>query len=53
MRTIKGISESFGHRLEWGAMGWDEHKAVKGICPALRATDYKIPKYVWYNVETD
>ena len=49
---IKGISESFGHRLEWGAYGWDDRKAVKPVCPALRATDYKIPKYVWYVVES-
>lgn len=49
---LKGISESFGHRLEWGAYRWNDKKAVKSISPALRATDYKIPKYVWYIDET-
>lgn len=48
MKRIKGISESFGRRLEWGAIGWDDRKGVKPVSPALRATDYKNPKYVWY-----
>lgn len=45
---LKGISDNFGHRIEWRCYGWDEKRAVKKICPALRATDCKIPKYAWY-----
>lgn len=26
---LKGISENFGHHLEWCAMGLDEYRAIK------------------------
>lgn len=47
------MSEGFGRKIEWGSSGWDERKGVKDVCPALRATDYKAVKYVWYVYETD
>ena len=53
MRVIKGISEAFNHVVEWGGKGWNEKRGVLPICPALRATDYKCPKYVWYADEGD
>lgn len=53
MRVIKGISEGFGRKLEWGSCGWDMSKMVKPVSPALRATDYKSPKYVWFVEETE
>lgn len=53
MRAIKGISESFNHAVEWQSKGWNEKRGVFTFSPALRATDYKCPKYVWYVVETD
>ena len=42
-----GVSEAFNHALEWrGEM------IKRDACPAIRATDDKCPKYVWY-VETE
>jgi len=52
MRQIKGISEAFNHAKEWEG-NWNGYSMVKPISPALRATDYKCPKYVWYIYETD
>lgn len=43
-----GVSEAFNHALEWRRGGMVKSDA----CPAIRATDYKCPKYVWY-VETE
>ena len=45
MTELYGISESFNHALEWRTRGG---MIQKEISPALRATDYKCPKYVWY-----
>lgn len=43
---IFGISESFNRILEWRSR--DAYSMVKrNVCPALRATDYKCPRYVW------
>lgn len=44
---IFGISESFNHALEWRSKGADS-MVRRNVCPTLRATDYKCPKYVWY-----
>ena len=43
---IFGISESFNRALEWRSCGAGMIK--RDVSPALRATDYKCPKYVWY-----
>ena len=43
---IFGISESFNRALEWRSRGAGMIK--RDVSPALRATDYKCPKYVWY-----
>ena len=43
---IYGISEAFNHALEWRSRGADS-MIQRDVCPALRATDYKCPKYVW------
>ena len=43
---IFGISESFNRALEWRSGGAGMIK--RDVSPALRATDYKCPKYVWY-----
>ena len=48
---LNGISDSFNRALEWDDKGWDEKKGVFPISPALRATDYKCPKYVWFYEE--
>lgn len=53
MTKIKGVSEAFNHAVEWDSKRWDEKKGISNICPALRATDYKCPKYVWYYDESD
>lgn len=53
MRTIKGISEVFNHAVEWQSKRWSDKRGVFPFSPALRATDYKCPKYVWLVVETD
>lgn len=45
---IFGISEAFNHALEWQSRGADS-MIKRDVSPALRATDYKCPKYVWYN----
>ena len=50
MGTIYGISEAFNHALEWKSRG--EKMIRKDVCPALRATDYKCPKYLWL-IEND
>lgn len=42
-----GISEAFNHALEWRSRGADS-MIRRDVSPALRATDYKCPKYVWY-----
>ena len=44
---IFGISEAFNHALEWRSRGADG-MIQRDVSPALRATDYKCPKYVWY-----
>ena len=44
---IFGISEAFNHALEWRSRGADS-MIQRNVSPALRATDYKCPKYVWY-----
>ena len=44
-RKIFGISEAFNHALEWRSRG--AQMINRDVCPALRATDYKCPKYVW------
>ena len=44
---IFGISEAFNHALEWRSRGADS-MIQRNVSPALRATDYKFPKYVWY-----
>lgn len=44
---IFGISEAFNHALEWRSRGADG-MIRRDVSPALRATDYKCPKYVWY-----
>ena len=41
-----GISEAFNHALEWRSRGAD-NMILRNVSPALRATDYKCPKYVW------
>lgn len=41
-----GISEAFNHVLEWQSRSADS-MIQRDVCPALRATDYKCPKYVW------
>jgi hypothetical protein len=41
-----GISEAFNHALEWRSRGVG--MIQRDVSPALRATDYKCPKYVWY-----
>ena len=43
---IYGISEAFGRALEWRHRGADS-MIQRNVSPALRATDYKCPKYVW------
>jgi hypothetical protein len=43
---IYGISEAFNHALEWRSRGADSMIQTH-VSPALRATDYKCPKYVW------
>lgn len=43
---IFGISEAFNRALEWRSRGAEMIK--RDVSPALRATDYKCPKYVWY-----
>jgi hypothetical protein len=43
---IYGISEAFNHALEWRSRGADS-MIQRNVSPALRATDYKCPKYVW------
>lgn len=43
---IYGISESFNRALEWRSRGADS-MIQRNVSPALRATDYKCPKYVW------
>lgn len=48
--VLYGISEAFNHAKEWKNNG--SAMVKKDFCPALRATDYKCPKYVWY-VEAD
>lgn len=48
---VFGISEAFNHALEWKNRGGRMIK--RQFSPALRATDYKCPKYVWYVIETD
>lgn len=45
--NILGISEAFNHALEWRSRGADG-MIRRDVSPALRATDYKCPKYVWY-----
>ena len=41
-----GVSEAFNHVLEWKK----SNMIKKNVCPSLRATDYKCPKYVWYEI---
>lgn len=43
---IFGISEAFNHALEWRSRG--ASMIQRDVSPALRATDYKCPKYVWF-----
>ena len=43
---IFGISEAFNHVLEWRSRGADS-MIQRNVFPALRATNYKCPKYVW------
>lgn len=50
---VLGISESFNHVVEWKSKRWQDKRGVRKICPSLRATDYKCPKYVWYACETE
>jgi len=45
-----GISESFNHMKEWKD---GKCPIRKKESPALRATDYKCPKYVWYEMLED
>ena len=48
MRTkYYGISEAFNHALEWSA---GNGMIRRDVSPALRATDYKCPKIVWYEI---
>jgi hypothetical protein len=49
---IYGISEAFNHALEWRARGADS-MIQRNVSPALRATDYKCPKYVWLIKDKD
>ena len=49
-RRIYGISESLSRALEWKTRGGQMIRKVHS--PALRATDWKCPKYVWYVYET-
>ncbi len=47
---VYGISESLGREREWRSSG---NRMIRRSCsPALRAVDYKLPKYVWYVVES-
>lgn len=46
MIEFYGISEAFNHALEWRSRGAD-NMIQRNVSPALRATDYKCPKYVW------
>lgn len=48
-QTFFGVSESFNHALEWRSK--HEGGIKKDVCPALRATDYKCPKYAWFLIE--
>lgn len=50
-RDIYGVSEAFNHALEWRSRG--DRMINRLLCPSLRATDYKCPKYVWYVFEND
>ena len=50
-KVLYGLSDAFNHALEWRK---NTNGMIKRyVCPALRATDYKCPKYVWYIVEND
>ena len=46
MRRIKGMSVAFNHVAEW--KGRWSYRMVRELSPALRATDFKCPHYVWY-----
>ena len=46
MCELYGISEAFNHLLEWKSRGGG--MINRKVCPTLRSTDYKCPKYVWY-----
>lgn len=49
--SIYGVSKSFARKLEWaGAKG---NMIRKDAAPAIRAVDYKCPKYVWYVQERE
>lgn len=51
---IYGISESFSRALEWKSRGGGADSMIRrNVCPALRATDYKCPKYVWLIEDED
>lgn len=51
MGELYGISEAFNHALEWKKQGMRMIQQL--FCPALRATDYKCPKYIWYMETND
>lgn len=51
MIEFYGISEAFNRALEWRSNGINMIK--KDIAPCIRATDYKCPKYVWYEEKND
>jgi len=46
MKRIKGMSVAFNHVAEW--QGRYAGGMIGNVSPALRATDYKCPHYVWY-----
>lgn len=52
LSDIYGISEAFNRALEWRSRGADS-MIQRNVSPALRATDYKCPKYVWYKIKTN